>query len=125
MAVGKARFSELKTTTKVFQQAAQRYYMINGTYEGINGNINKVLDVELPAGSDCQIWDVATSDSIRCCRYIFNKKMCFYISRERGIPNSCLAVSADTTDLANRLCQKETGKARGDCSSGSYCNYAY
>ena len=31
-AVAKARFSELKTTTRTYQQAVQRYYLINNTY---------------------------------------------------------------------------------------------
>nr|MCR5504939.1 prepilin-type N-terminal cleavage/methylation domain-containing protein [Elusimicrobiaceae bacterium] len=45
MAVGKARFSELKTLTKSVQDAVQRYYMVNNTYVG--ANINN-LDIDMP-----------------------------------------------------------------------------
>ena len=121
--VGKTKFSELKTLTKTFQQAAQRYYMINNTYEGINGNINKVLDIELPAESNCQIWDESSADMIRCCKKIFNTNMCFYSYRESGLPYLCLTFSTDKSDIPNRLCHNETGK-NTECAS-SYCAYRY
>ncbi len=123
MAVGKARFSELKTLTKTFQQSAQRYYMVNNTYEGINGHINKVLDIELPAGSDCQIWDETSSDMVRCCKIISGAKACFYLKREGGIPHACVSYATDTNHVINRLCQKETSKT-GRCNDNN-CTYIY
>lgn len=125
MAVGKAKFSELKTLTKSLQQAAQRYYMINGTYSGINGKVNRVLDIEIPAGTDCKIWDETSNDMMRCCKNIFGKKMCFYMFRESGIPKSCFVLDINETSLANRLCQQETSRATGSCNSGTYCGYNY
>ena len=125
MAVGKARFSELKTLTKSLQQAAQRYYMINGTYSGINGKVNGVLDIEIPAGTDCNIWDETSNDMMRCCKKIFGKRMCFYMFRESGIPKACFVLDINETSLANRLCQQETSRSTGSCNSGTYCGYNY
>lgn len=126
MAVGKARFSELKTLAKDFQQAAQRYYMINDTYEGLNTNAGrKSLDIELPSSVSCQIWDETSNDMLRCCKEIFKTQMCFYMFRESGMPKACFAHSNDKTDKPNRLCQKDTG-VQGTChNSGTYCSYNY
>lgn len=127
MAVGKARFAELKTLTKSLQQAAQRYYMINNTYEGIRGHINEVLDIQMPVGIDCYIWDETSDDMIRCCKKIFNTDMCFYMFRESGLPKSCLAYNADENHPSSRLCQKETGK-HIICSTrgvNDYCSSFY
>ena len=123
MAVGKTKFSELKTVTRTFQQAAQRYYMVNDTYQGIYGHINEVLDIELPNGNDCRIWDETSSNMIRCCKTIFSTKMCFYINREEGTPRKCMSYNTDKMHPTNRLCQKETGK-EGSCHT-DYCAYLY
>ncbi len=126
LAVGKARFAELKEETKAFQQAAQRYYMINGTYYGISGKINKTLDIQLPNASNCGIWEEGYADQIRCCKTIFKKTMCLYLKRETGIPLSCLVYSKTKTDITNRICQKETGKSASRALCGdSYCSYWY
>ena len=117
MAVGKARFSELKTTTKAFQQAAQRYYMINGEYSDTN------LDIDLPSGSDCLVW-TNQDEFIRCCKKIFDTDMCLYLNRSTGLPKSCLAYSIDTSDKANKFCQNETGNKNPRCST-TYCTYDY
>jgi len=109
VAVGKAKFSTLKNLTKSLQQSAQRYYMVNNTYEGLNTAVGrKSLDIELPAESNCQIW-VDEYPQVRCCKNIFNVFMCFYVNRETGMPMSCAPWSKDKTDYANRLCQIETG----------------
>ena len=126
VAVGKARFSELKTLTKTFQQAAQRYYMINNTYSGINGHINQVLDIELPGENNCLIWDDTSVDMIRCCKTIFSQNMCFYMKRESGQPYTCVAFTTDTTDRVNRLCQNDTGKTKEQAIPGDgYYAYTY
>ena len=126
MAVGKAKFSELKTLTKTFQQAAQRYYMINGTYQGLNTSAGrKSLDIELPAGSDCYLWDETSNNMIRCCKKIFSTKMCLYINRETGLFYDCYATSSDKNDKANHLCQKETGKKSSQAKPGQSEGYHY
>ena len=123
MAVGKTKFSELKTLTRTFQQAAQRYYMVNDTYQGIYGHINEVLDIELPSGSECYLWDETSSDMVRCCKIISGAKACFYLKREGGIPHACVSYATDTNHVINRLCQKETSKT-GSCNDNN-CTYIY
>lgn len=124
MAVGKARFSELKTLTKSVQDAVQRYYMVNNTYVG--ANINN-LDIDMPESTQCTIWNENQQPYIACRKNIFGKMMSYYVLRETGLPALCLTYSIDINDKSNRLCQKETGKtaAHGSCVQDSYCLYYY
>lgn len=123
MAVGKARFSELKTLTQSVVSAAQRYYLVNNTYVGANGN----LDIEIPNTIECTIWNENQQPYIACCKTIFGIKACYYADIESGRPALCLTWSTDTNDNANKLCQKETGKTaeQAFCSSDGYCQYYY
>ncbi len=125
MAVGKARFSELKTITQSVVSAAQRYYLVNNTYVGANGN----LDIEIPKNVTCSIWNENQQKYIACYKIIFGKRVSYYADRESGRPAECLVYSTDKTDNANKLCQKETGKTvdQAHCSNsgGSYCEYLY
>jgi len=124
MAVGKARFSELKTLTQSVVSAAQRYYLVNNTYVGANGN----LDIEIPNTIKCNIWsEYAHNPFIACYKIIFGKQTWFYADRETGRPFLYLTYSTDINDNANKLGQKETGKTseQADCSSDGYCQYYY
>ena len=116
MAVGRTKFSELKILTKSLQQAAQRYYMVNGIYP----SVNDALDIELTSENECLVWD---GTMIRCCKKIFSNIMCLYININSGKPVMCYTSSTDKTDNSNRLCQKETGK--GDSCLQNYCRYYY
>ena len=122
MAVGKARFSELKTITHSVQQAAQRYYMINNTYVGANKK--NTLDIEIPNTVSCAIYDENTQNYVACSKVIFGKRMYYYVVRETGYPGLCLTYSTDEKDLANRICQQETGTKIGKCID-DYCLYRY
>ena len=125
MAVGKAQFSELKLNTKAFHQSAQRYYMINNTYEGLNTtNGRKNLDIELPKELSCLI-RADDANFVRCCKEIFKTDMCFYMSLSDGRPIICLVYSTDKTDKANKFCQKETGGGSSCPSGQNYCSYNY
>ena len=122
MAVGKARFTELKTTAHSLQSAAQRYYLVHSNYNGVMDG----LDIQLPSNMDCYIWPVgANYDMIRCCKDIFSTKMCYYITREAGHPVSCLAYNKDTNAIANRLCRKETGNSVDCNDTDGYCSSYY
>ena len=123
MAVGKARFSELKTVTQAVVGSAQRYYLVNNTYTGVNN----ALDVEIPSTVNCAVWpESANFDRVACCKYIFGIVMCYYSTRETGRPVICLAYSSDENHNGNLLCKKETGHSL-DCTSseGGYCSSAY
>ena len=122
--VGKARFSELKVFAKSFQQAVQRYYLINNTYSGITESTNTVLDIKLPAKSNCYIFG-GSNTNIRCCKEIFKTNTCLYINRESSLPVGCLVYSTDKSDMPNRLCQKETGTTGGCDFVNKYCFYGY
>ena len=116
MAVGKARFAELKSIAKSVHDAGQRYYMIYNTYDGATEN----LDIEV---RDCHVY--YSQPLVSCEKTIFGKKMIYYVSRETGLPSLCLVYSTDTTDKANRLCQKETGKKNPVAIREDHCVYEY
>ena len=121
MAVGKAKFSELKTITKSVQDAVQRYYMIHGTYVGIQKK-----DLDIKVSQSCNIWNETQQPYVACYKTIFGTKVAYYINRESGLPHDCTAFSTDKTDKANRLCQKETGRTAEEAFPGvGYYGYKY
>ena len=120
MAVGKAKYAELKTITKSVQDAAQRYYMIHGTYVGIIKN-----DLDVKISQSCTIYNENTQPYVSCSKIIFGKRVYYYANRESGRPNLCLVYSQDITDNANRLCQKETGHNNPNVCYDDYCVYQY
>lgn len=111
MAVGKARFSTLKTVTKNIQDAVQRYYLLNSTYEGVTVYN---LDIEIPNDIQCTIW-TESYDKIRCQKEILGMRMRYYISRETGLPYLCEVVGVNRNDLANKICQNETSNNDTHC----------
>lgn len=122
MAVGKTKFSTLKTITRDVQASAQRYYLIQGTYEGVNSN----LDITIPSGINCMVW--VGADQVACNKKIFGIDTHYYVFRDTGMPKSCNVYSTDLTDKSNRLCQKETGKVASSkrCNTeGNWCSYSY
>ena len=122
MAVGKAKFVELKTLTKAVQDAAQRYYLVNDTYEGAINN----LDIELPSDIICHIWS-GTYDRIMCQKDILGVSMRYYISRSTGLPIMCESTSGDANSIPNRVCQNETQDTIHCTNEGGtdYCYYYY
>ena len=120
LAVGKAKFSTLKTITKSVQEAAQRYYLVHNTYKGAYSN----LDIEIPTDIGCYVIESDTgADQAWCGKKIFNTMTYFYVRRSTGISLQRVAFSLDNTDKANRLCQQETGHT-GYCDT-YYCAYPY
>ena len=107
MAVGKAKFSELKVLVKSIADSSQRYYLIHNTYNGISVNN---LDIEIPKDSDCYIVasDNLDNDHVQCCKEIFGINTCFLAKRSTGRPLFCIVLSRDKKDKPNRLCQQET-----------------
>ena len=108
MAVGKAKFSELKILTKNLAGAAQRYYLINNTYSGISLDN---LDIDMPKDSRCGIMTAEDFHNyIYCRKEIFKTQIRYYVIRDTGKPLHCIAYSTNMSDMANRLCQQETNK---------------
>ena len=135
IAVAKSQFATLKNITKSIQQAAQRYYMVNGTYDLAAKDLDIDLNITGGANSrvfkiskniECTVWKEGEQALIACDKQIFKTRLRYYVSRENGRPNLCAVWSVDTNDKPNRLCQKETGKtaAQADCVE-TYCRYYY
>ncbi len=124
MAVGKAKFSELKNITKSIAGAMQRYYLTNDKYP----QAAKDLDVNfnITSGNEskwfyinneisCGFWSGENETPyVTCGKEIFKTKINLYINRDTARPEICLANSLDKNDKANRLCKKETGKSNND-----------
>lgn len=124
IAVGKAQFSTLKIITRNVQEAAQRYYMTYGTFEEAIRN----LDITIPSGVKCLIWHQDDDDQVRCGKQIAGIDIYYYVYRSTGKPRSCMALSTNKTDIANRICQKDTGKkpTQAGCNiGGTACSYRY
>ena len=120
MAVGKAKYAELKENTRIITEALQRYYLINSTY---NATADK-LDITIPSTIYCEFY--IGESRVKCYKHIFGKEMAFYRNKYTGRPQLCLTYSTDTKDRSNRLCQQETGKKNWDCNnSQGWCQYFY
>ena len=103
MAVGKAKFATLKNIAKSIQESAQRYYLVNNTYENAIYN----LDIEIPSDTNCLIYQ-GTYDKIRCKKNILGVNMRYYMSRSTGLPYMCETTSSDVNSIPNKVCQNET-----------------
>ncbi len=136
MIVGKAKFSTLKNITKSLQQSAQRYYMINNTYpkqgSDLDIDINIVSERNATYGKEltlndgiiCGLWKNNT-DYVTCGRDIFGRHIMFYMDRKNGRPLYCLVLSGQPSDMATKLCAKETNKhIPNECSKTS-CGFNY
>ena len=119
LAVGRAQFSTLKATTRSLGEFAHVYYLEHGTYVGATAEAREIL----PKGISCYIWDETQQSYIACTKQISNTETDFYVTRSSRKPALCLVRSTKTTDLPNKLCQKETGK-KGTCHN-NYCIYSY
>lgn len=139
LAVGKAKFSTLKNLTKSIAEARNRYFLVHSAYpESINDldiDIDVVSSLKNPGlwfkfttsqDITCMVWTFDTNMSAACNKTILGKQVHFYISPNGYSPKYCLVYSLDTNDLANKLCQKETGRSNGNCAnSEGYCSYSY
>ena len=120
LAVGKAKYAELKENTQAIAQALQRYYLVHDTYKGSTADN---LDIEIPNTISC--WDWINESRIRCFKQIFGTNMGFYRDKFTGKPQLCITFSIDTNDKSNRLCQQETGKKTGYYNEGGSWQYLY
>ena len=125
MAVGKTKFSELKTITKALSGASQRYFLSHDVY---TNNMN-ALDIELNLPNDisCYIW-TNEEDKMCCNRKIFGYTVRLYVDRNTGQFQSCFVENKDRDSKSHKLCQLETGKNKNqaDCSSkNDWCFYYY
>lgn len=136
MSVGRTKFTTLKSITKNIVESLQIYYMVNNSYpskytdldisfdEMISGfSDSREFSFSISGGISCTVW-FGNDNIINCGREIFGTQMSYYVWRDTNKPYICRVTSSNTYDMANRLCQKETGRKTGDCS-GSACAYSY
>ena len=122
LAVGKAQYATLKNLTKSIAQAMQRYYLINGTI--LDDTTIQNLDIQIPLGTNCYV--ASEGIDARCDKEIFGKTMAYYHRYTTDLPKFCVAYSRDTTDMVNKLCQKETGKTANNAyCKNTYCTYLF
>ena len=136
LAVGKAKYSTLKTITKNIADAVNRYYLVNNTAPDSAANLdidlqvsneysnNTILEFDITNdGIHIIIWKDNSALFIASQQIIFGKKMRFYINKS---DRACLVYSTNTSDIVNRICQNETGRNSPNSScSDDYCVYHY
>ena len=124
LAVGKAELSTLKTITKNLQDAVQRYYLIHGSYEGIEhtytAGINKSLDIEIPTSVDCFVFADIANDRIHCRKTIAGGRIRYLVRRNNGLPLACLVEGNDRKTIRDRICKSDTGDNVGGSSSAGW-----
>lgn len=136
MSVARTKFTTLKSFTKNIVESLQRYYMVNNAYPlkyteldidfdemTLTYSDSQEFDFSVSGGISCTVW-FKNDNLINCSMKIFGTSMSYYVLRDTNKPYICRATSTNIFDIANRLCQKETGRKTGDCS-GSACAYSY
>ncbi len=132
-AVLNAQYSTLKDRTHVLKEAQERYHLANGSYAteldtlDIGFAIKNTYPTDFsfyiyfPDGSDCESYN--SSLAIYCAKTIFGVRVRYGYD---GGHQTCQVYSKNTSDIFNKLCQKETGQSSGNCpGSGTYCLYTY
>ena len=136
MAVGKSRFSELKTLTKKIQESAQRYYLVHNTYIGANEKLDiDIPDISIYPTSDsliadttskitCVIYNENVTLRVSCRKEIFGVFVTYTANLESGLPIFCTVATDEIKSLANKICQHDTGNSVSDCrNSQCITNY--
>ena len=119
LAVGKAELSTLKTITRNVQDAAQRYYLVHGTYEGAIDN----LDIEKPASIFCYVHTTKANDRVQCRGNIAGGQIEYTVYRSTGKPYGCLVHGDDRKSMRDRICKSDTGDQIGGHSSSGWWYY--
>ena len=137
MAVGRAKFSTIKNLTRSVWDSTQRFYLANDTYPQTTADLdiglnikeekyttNKYLEFTTTDDIKCIIWDRSPTLYATCGREIFGELVRFYVKSD-GTPLSCIVFTTDINNVANKICQQETGKETTSLSQNAYYNYAY
>ncbi len=119
LAVGKAKLSTVKTITRNVQDAAQRYYLIHGTYVGVQNN----LDITIPKGISCYIFEDKGNNRIYCSINITGGEIEYTLNRSTGRPFACRVVGYDRNSIRDRICKRDTGDNIGSTSGTGWWYY--
>ena len=115
MAVGKAKFAELKIMTKTLNEAAQRYYLVRGEYP------SKLTDLDVDISTYCHI--MPTVKYTMCEKSIFGVKISYYILKESNKPYLCYVYNKNLSHPANILCAQEANKVSPNCYENHCVHY--
>ena len=142
MAVGKAKFVELKNHIKTIYEAEQRYYYAHDTYpagiDDLDVNFNTTSEssytvdpsagdekgyrFSLSNGVSCNMWYT----ELTCGRQILGQRIAIYAYRNKHKYRLCTVEGgkdpADPNTKANRLCEQDTGRP-AHCTD--YCFHMY
>ena len=114
-AVLKSKFATIKNKTRAIYDAEQRYYLANNKY---TTNWND-LDIE-----SAHNHYIVNSSLVYCTLLINSSEFLQYIIFTKTQRRRCDATPANINNLANKICQIDTGK-KGDCGGGVFCSYYY
>lgn len=124
LASGKAKFATIKNVAKAIADAEERYYIANNkTYAPLDA-----LDITKPSDISCLIWYKETMKAAMCEVKVNGIKMRYYHYFKKDVHSNkrlCLAFSLNTNDIANRICQNDTGEKEGSVNKSGYITYWY
>ena len=136
MAVAKSKYYPLKTLAKNVAESVNRYFLANNVYPKsyqdldldfnvTDSNDGTNFDFYINAQTRCNVFGDG-QDIVACFHNILGKFVGYYVRMSPYKPFLCYVDSRDTSDTANKFCQKETGKEESSAiCSGGYCLYSY
>ena len=114
-AVLKSRFATIKDKTRAIFEAEQRYYLVHDQYT------TNWDDLDIESANDLCI---VSSSYVYCTLLINSSEFLQYVILTKTQQRRCDATPANINNLANKICQIDTGK-KGDCDEGVFCAYYY
>ena len=141
IAAARAKFATLKDNTRILADAAERYYLIHSAYPAHYSEIDVTISganevssnndsflIDLPNGSRCSIWFTSNPAASCYMKSLLGSKIGYYhflVNGNNRADNRCVVYNTDSNSLANKLCQKETGKQPNQGWNKSWCNNDY
>ena len=135
IAVGKARYTQLKPLTRAIADAQEVFYMANGQYAatfdelGFDTQDNSTTYATIISSSPNNIQcHLMTNFRATCRTYINNTQTSYEIwLQHSGKPGKigCLVYSTDTNSIPNRLCKSETGLITPSEQANTYLRWIY
>ena len=138
--VTKSKYNTVKEMTRSIADSVERYYLETGNKPknlevldiDIYGSYNSTKKQKsLPNGEICGFNNSNSSQQeLMCYTKAFGKSMAYIIEinfNKSPRRSFCYAFTTNTTDIVNKVCQKDTGKKKpyyGTPCSG-YCPYKY
>ena len=120
LAVEKAKFAAVKDNAHTLARAVQHYYLIH------DKNPKSITDLDIGAtGTKCGF--NYFNDNFReiACTTDKNTYILRAYFNSARIQKLCYAKTTNISDIANKLCQKETGKTTPDMDCDKVCGYYY